>query len=407
MKTLAESNGQRGILDRLGRRSVVSRAAVIAIAALLPTVSAGCAEAPPAPPGRQIVLLVTGTANEPRPMLIPVARALLADAAAEPVDDVVGGSTATVRSVDGTTHRELPLTPRRDDGTVEHGFRRSELIERNLAAVADAVTSTTTATSEVDLLDGIATAVRGTDGGVLVVIGSGLSTAGGLDIRRLGWAADPGDMARDLHQRGLLQSLAHYDVIFAGIGAVAGPQMALPKPYQDRLAAYWLAVCAESGAISCTVDDASVERLAPTGKVPQPVVDVPGVNSVTGPDGKTTTSFQDDVLGFAGDHWALSPDGIAIVEAVAARIRERHADDSDRAIVVTGYTADPDGYPRGRLVRLAQARADTVAEVLRLSGVRHVQAVGAGPAPGVSARVDGSFDESIGAQMRRVEISYQ
>lgn len=393
-----------------GRRRRVSR--VVVALALLPLALGGCGAAAAVDRsgvGERVVIVVSGTSAEPAPALPGSAAALLADTAAS--DDTTDGpqgrgSAAVVVSADGEQRDTLPLTPRRPDGRVEYGFERDNLIADNVTAVTQTVASVAHDEPRLDLLDrGIETGVRGVDGGTLMVVSNGLSTTGALDMAKLGWFADPNVAARQLADGGSLPDLTGFDVLFVGLGETAGAQPPLPKPIRDKLVAYWTAICTEAGAQSCTVDETPIEPGPPRGTVAQPSVPVPGVGSITGPEG-TKTTVTDDVLGFAGDRWDLSRDGRETLDHIADQIRDELSKDPDRVVTVTGYTADPADYTPQELSGLARARAATVADVLRAEGIRTVRPVGAGPAPGMTAMVRGVFDESIGARMRRVEITY-
>lgn len=190
------------------------------------------------------------------------------------------------------------------------------------------------------------------------------------------------------------------------LGASAGVQPPLPKPARDKLIAYWTAICEQAQAASCHVDETVTDAQPPRSTTPQPVVPIPGLNSITGADDVTTTTITDGVLGFAGDRWEISPEGRLVVQQIADRIRVKLAQDPDMVITVAGYTADPPGYSPERLARLGQARSDSVAAALRAAGITSVQSIGGGPAPDMTAIVNGAFDDELGAQMRRVEITY-
>jgi hypothetical protein len=193
--------------------------------------------------GDTIVVLASGTANEPRPSLTPQAERVLRDAA-ESGDVSDGrngrGSVAVVASADtgtgGQPAEVLPLTPRRADCEVEHGFQRDNLIDTNMARVRNAVAGRAAVRPGLDLMAGIDDAVRGYSPGTLIVVSNGLSTAGGFDLRQVGWNADRADLVAQLTQRGLLRNLLPgWHVLFTGLGATAGAQPPLTKPARDTL----------------------------------------------------------------------------------------------------------------------------------------------------------------------------
>jgi outer membrane protein OmpA-like peptidoglycan-associated protein len=360
--------------------------------------------------GQRVVLLESATATEPRPAVTAKANQLLRAAAESP--EVTNGrigksSAAVVTSADGSSTAVFPLTPRRRDGTVEHGFNRPTLIDNNLDRVAAAVAAVRATRPGLDLLAGMDNATRGTSPATLVVISSGLSTTGGFDLRQVGWLADPAEISAQLRQRNLLPNLSGWHVLFTGLGATAGIQPPLPKPTRDKLIAYWTAICTATGAASCDIDNRPVPAAPPAATAVMPTVPVPGVTSVTGPDGETTYSITDATLGFSADSAALSPAALDLLHRLAELINGQLADRPQATLTVTGRTADPPGSAEGDRYALSLARAQAVAAALTSGGVTQpITAVGGGTAPGPSATSNGRFDEARATQMRRVDITY-
>lgn len=380
-------------------------------------VVAGCAVAAPpagtATGGARIVLVVSGTSAEPRPTVSAKALTLLRTAANSTdvtESDDQRSSVAMVSSADDTVDsvdKSITLTPRRADGSVEHGLSRQRLIDDNVRAVSTAIAATRATRPGLDLLAGITGAVRGVDPGTLVVVSNGLSTTGGLDLRQAGWHADATTVARQLRARDLLPDLTGWHVLFTGLGAVAGAQPPLPNPQLDTLIGYWRAICQAAGAVSCAVDQTRVPSTRPLTTVATPAVPVPGVSSVMGPHGQVNTTVSDGALGFAGNSAALPPAAQDLLRALAASIVARLADQPDVPVVVHGYAADPPGSTDHGRMALAQLRAQAVAGALAHDGVTNrIQATGIGTQPGVTAMVHGSFDEQVAATMRRVVITY-
>ena len=98
--------------------------------------------------------------------------------------------------------REVSLTPRRADGEVDYGPDRNSELAANVSRVQQLL-NTLAASKPFDLLAIIAQAVRvTTHPGTLLVLSSGLSTAGGFDLRQVGWGADPRTAAVSLAQPG-------------------------------------------------------------------------------------------------------------------------------------------------------------------------------------------------------------
>jgi outer membrane protein OmpA-like peptidoglycan-associated protein len=399
-------NHRRRSLSRLSTL-VTTYAAVTALAGCA-TVTAPAATADDS--GQQVVLLESATATEPRPAVTVKANQLLRAAAESP--EATNGRTgkssaAVVTAADGGSTTVFSLTPRRGDGTVEHGFNRPTLIDDNLGRVAAAVTAVRATRPGLDLLAGIDNATRGMSPATLVVISSGLSTAGGFDLRQVGWLADPAAIAAQLRQRNLLPDLGGWHVLFTSLGATAGAQPPLPKPNRNKVIAYWMAMCTAAGAASCDIDNSQVPATPPAATAAMPIVPIPGVTSVTGPDSTTTYSITDATLGFSADSAALSPAALDLLRYLADQLNGQLADRPQATVTVIGHTADPPGSTDADRYALSLTRARAVAAALTSGGLAHpITAVGGGTAPGRSATNNGRFDETRATQMRRVDITY-
>src|ERR1700722_15422589 len=158
-----------------------------------------------------VVVLPSATANEPGPMLAAADRALLYHAGASSTK----GVAYVINPATGQP-TQVSLTPRRADGQVEYGPRRDYLLRQNVNR-GQKVRRTKAATGPFDLLQLISTAVRATSHpGTLLILSSGLSTAGGFNLRDVGWDANPGTVAGQLEQRGLLPRLGGWGGGFLG-----------------------------------------------------------------------------------------------------------------------------------------------------------------------------------------------
>ena len=390
-----------------------SRVAAIAALGLLGLTVAGCAipvKPVTATGGDRVVIVVSATANEPRPAVTEAARKVLTEAANSGNVTSQGSgksSLALVAAADGAESRQVVLTPRRADGSLEHGLQRPSLIERNVQAAADAIAATAAAQPGLDLLGGIDAAVRGVTPGRLIVVSSGLSTAGAFDLRQAGWEAEPETIASQLATKNALPHLENWHVLFTGLGSVAGPQPPLPGPTHDKLLKYWQAICAKAQALSCEFDDMRVPAEPPHATVATPVVSVPGVTSVVGPSGQVSTTVSDSALGFAGDSAVLSPGAQDLLRTLAGSITARLEGRPGAVVTVRGYAADPPGSTAAGRQALADLRSRAVSDALSQAGVRQrLDAAGVGTQPGRTAMVGGRFDEAAAAAMRRVEIAY-
>jgi outer membrane protein OmpA-like peptidoglycan-associated protein len=366
-------------------------AAVLAGAAMV----TGCTTPPDTP--KNIVLVASATSNEPEPILAAPDRAMLRNA----------GNTSTraaafVVNPNSGQAREVSLTPRRADGEVDYGPNRNSELTAGVNHVQQLLTALA-ATRPFDLLAMIAQAIRVTSHpGTLLVLSSGLSTAGGFDLRQVGWGADPQTAAVSLRRQGLLPSLSGWHVVFSGLADTAGRQAALPLPQRTVLTRYWLTLCHVAGAASCTAD--TVTRPDPPARstTPVPVVPVPRVTSVRGPHGQTTNVPADAL--FAFNSARLLPGADAILRPVAASAQGHHL-----KVTIVGY-ASPDGGTHAYNLALSAERARAVQARLIALGVPAsliVKAIGLGTAgePRSACYRDGHLDEAICARLRHVAIT--
>jgi len=374
----------------------VRRAALAAAAGGMLSGAAACGRVPAARPAA-VVVLVSATANEPAPVLSAVDRGVLRGAGA-------ASTRARAYVVDPDTGQPvvLPLTPLRADGQAQYAQpQRGELLAAHVAAVQRAL-DRLAATGPFDLVSEISAAIRVIAGrGTLIVVSSGLSTAGGFDLRLVGWDARPRAVAVALGRRGLLPDLAGWRVIFSGLGDVAGRQPALPQPQRATLVAYWIAICQAAGARSCAADETTRPDPPSRSTVPVPVVSVPQIVPVVGPRGWTGTSIPDDAF-FAFGSARLLPAADQVLGPLAARIRARGL-----SVSVTGY-ASPDGGTRSFNLALSERRALAVRARLISLGVPggRISAAWRGTA-GRSASAcyrAGRLDEAVCAALRRVVI---
>jgi outer membrane protein OmpA-like peptidoglycan-associated protein len=368
---------------------------LLTVVGALSLLLAACGKSPSAAPD-VIVIVPSATANEPAPVLAADNRTLLANAGA-------ASSQADAYIVNPATGQpaEVSLTPRRPDGQVEYGPRRDYLLGQNVDRVAQLLQEQA-ASGPFDLLGMIAAAVRVTSlRGTLLILSSGLSTAGGFDLRQVGWDADPSTVAAQLKHRGLLPDLAGWHVVFSGLGDTAGRQPALPLPQQTTLTSYWMAICQAAGAASCRTDDMTRPDLPSHSATPVPVIPVPEVASVRGPNGSGESVPSDELFAFNSATLLPGADGILrplVAKAVSSR----------SVVSITGY-ASPDGGSAAYNLALSRARARAVRArmvVLGLPAGQVTQVTGLGTDGKTSQACDvaGQFDEAVCAQLRRVVI---
>ena len=375
-------------MKHLTTRRIAAGILTVALAALG---LAGCGAQPHADP---VVVVVSATANEPAPALGTEDVAVLGKAA-----DADDGAVTLITPA-GTS--SMPLTPRRDNGQVEHGPRRAELRDANLRAVQDKIAGEG-ASGPYDLLELLGTASRvGGAPGTLVLVSSGLSTSGGLDMRQVLWGADPARVAQELKARGLVPTLVGWTVVFTGLGDTMPPQQPLATPQRTALAAYWTAVCKATGAKACTVNAEPRAAKPPVSTTPVPTVPVPQIHSVVGPGDVTTTTLPADAL-FAFDSAALDPSAQQTLQPLATAARTRHL-----RVEITGY-ASPDGGTAAYNRALSKARADNIRTMMIRLGVPadqfdSVTGVGVDEYPPGACTTDGRLDQAKCAQLRRVVV---
>jgi outer membrane protein OmpA-like peptidoglycan-associated protein len=376
------------------RKWTLIRILLLFAAIPLAVIAAGCGPAP-APRSRPLVIVATATANEPEATLGPTdLRRLRGNA------DTEDGKVLLV-APDGTVSR-LPLTPRRDNGQIENGPRRVALIDANLAAV-QASLATQTATGPFDLLEAINAALRAAGKpGTLLIVSSGLSVAGGMDLRQVLWGADPAIVAQQLESKGLLPSLTGWDVVFTGLGASTPPQPPLQTPQRRTLAAYWTTICQTADAASCAVNEEPRQVRPSHSSLPVPIVPIPQIESVRSPGGETTTSLPADTL-FTFDSATPDPTARETLAPLAREIAARRL-----RVTVTGY-ASPDGGTPDYNRRLSLRRAESVVALLVALGVPrdHIDpptGLGTDADPPDAGLTDGRIDPAKCAHLRRVVV---
>jgi outer membrane protein OmpA-like peptidoglycan-associated protein len=347
--------------------------------------------------GAKVVIVATATANEPAPALpVDILQALRSAGSSS------AGATAYVVAPGSSQPDTISLTPRRADGQADHGLTRTAALDAYISAVERAL-GKEGAAGQLDLLAAIAAAVRTTSSpGTLIVVSSGLSTAGGFDLRQVGWDADPSSLAAQLEAAGQLPDLTGWHVVFSGLGDVAGPQPALPQPQQATLESYWRAICQAADAASCGIDTTARPQLASHVTNHAPVVPVPVVALAAGPRSTTITTLPDALL-FEFDSTALIPYADKILQPVVQQARSQHLQ-----VSITGF-ASPDGGSSAYNLALSAQRAEAVRDRLAALGlpagqITQVTGGGTGGKRIDACLVHGRLDEAVCAQLRRVVI---
>ena len=344
-----------------------------------------------------VVVLASGTRNESQPELGSPDLAILDNAA-------TSGVNAIAYVVNQNTGQpvKVPLTPVRPDGQIDNGPDRHNRITANLTQVQRVVRDST-ADVPYDLLSFIAEAVRVTPiPGTLIVVSSGLSTAGAFDLRQIGWGASPAAAAAALKKNGMLPDLAHWRVVFSNLGTTTEPQAALPLAQRAELTSYWLAICMAAGAASCQVDTVTRPDPPSHSELPVPVVPIPRVTPVQGPQGSTGPSIPADTF-FAFGSYALLPGADAILRPIAAKVRAERLD-----VEILGFASPETGTPAFNRW-LSTKRAEAVSSRLLALGVAAGQIVtvrgeGTGGKTAATCYPQGHLDETVCSQLRRVVV---
>ena len=239
----------------------------------------------------------------------------------------------------------------------------------------EAITTAAAASPETDLLTALQLAARAIEDApgrhTVLVVDSGLSTAGGLDFRQKGMLeAHPADLVAGLEADGALPDLSGIHVVFQGLGDTAAPQPGLGAVAQEHLIELWTGIALRAGALDVNVERAALSGEPPSGRPPVGVVGSGGV------------SCRENTVVLTGGDVAFEPDRAVFQDAVAASATLRPIAESLKASAVTatltGTTARV-GDAAGQR-RLSQQRAQAVADVLVDLGVprRSLTVVGLG-----------------------------
>jgi len=368
----------------------------VALSVTVALLVAGCAKEN----GQEtIVIGETATTNEPMPQLGPSEIALLDHNASTSVD-----AQAVVINPDTDEPTTVMLTPHRPDGQVDYGPTASSKITQAVAEVEKLV-SAGRSDAPLDLLSTMATAARTSVGpATMFLISSGVSTAGGLDLRQVGWEDGPQTLAAALGEKGLIPRLSGWDVIYTGLGDTQEPQAPLELPQRAALSSYYLAICRASGAASCEVDQTLRDTRRPNSTTPEPTVAVPEPTTVVGPGGATTTRFPTDSLGFAFDSARLGPGADAQLEPSVAQAI------ASQSIVTVAGTASPEAGTGSYNQWLSQARSEAVAKAMQSLGLPasqlgSVTGLGTNGVPASDCIVGGQIDEVVCSQYRTVVVT--
>jgi flagellar motor protein MotB len=277
-------------------------AAVLSLAVL--GSAAACAVPAEATEPSGALVVVVGARSNAAPPVLSGAAASARDLA------VAQQSVFSLVVADGAPY--APELPRSLTADAADAGEREEQYAANRGLVDAAVTGARARTPESDLLTAIDLGVQtvGTPTGLrtLVLVDSGLATAGALDLTVPGMLdADPRQVADTLADFSRLPDLRGWSVVLQGLGDTAPPQEPLGAARRTQLASIWTAVLERSGA---TVVQRGDDRLV---GVPEP--SLPPVEPVTVDPGMRCTG---EVLTLTGGPLAFRPGEPTLLDRAAA-----------------------------------------------------------------------------------------
>lgn len=237
-------------------RLIVPGLAVAALAALTACQQPAATDQAPQPGGcpagsAPLTLVVGARMGSPRPSLPSEVRGLI-KAAAE------NNHKIQVVRVDGQ-----PSVAMAAEGqiTAQNDTKKNQRIQSLVNQVETFVKQLSPKKPEADVLGALGEAARVTPkGGTVVLIDSGIATAGSLSFRDADmFLAEPADVAEYLASQQLLPQLETKSILLVGVGGTAEPQPDLNENLRGRVVQLWQAVAAKAGA-ACVGDLAVASR---------------------------------------------------------------------------------------------------------------------------------------------------
>ena len=318
--------------------------------------AAGCSAAEAAEPTGAIAVVLGARSNMPSPVLD-------GDAAAALDTAVQDQSLAVFVIADGdpAVEGKEQLETAGENEVARDGDRQEwrEWVERAFASAA-------AQEEETDLLGALDLAARAISSApgdhTIVVVDSGLSTAGDLDFATQPGLldADPQELADGLAAADVLPDLTGVRVVVQGIGDTAEPQEELGTAQRRHLVELWQAILDTAGATEVAVEQTPLSGfpsdalpwVTPVG-LPEPAQCVGGAIELSGAD----VAFQADSAEFVDPAAAR-----AVLEPIADQLRA-----AGLTATLTGTTARV-GELSGQ-VELSERRAQAVSDELVDLGV--------------------------------------
>jgi outer membrane protein OmpA-like peptidoglycan-associated protein len=232
------------------------------VAVLLPVALAGCGDASAAAePSGALAVVVGGRAHTPAPVLTGAAAAArdLAVAQQSRLSVVVADGAPAV------VGEPVQLRVDDDDAAVEQRAENRRLVDETVAGARARA-------PESDLLTAlqVAAEILAEEPGLrtLVVVDSGLSTTGPMDMTRPGLLdAEPKEVADSLADTGRLPDLDGASVVFQGLGETALPQPPLDVARRTQVQQLWTTIATRAGAVVVEAEELA-DVQPPEGSLP-------------------------------------------------------------------------------------------------------------------------------------------
>lgn len=334
---------------------------------------------------------VTATANEPAPGLTPEAEKSLRRA-------MTAGETnlfvyqSKLNSASLMFEKDISVRRGGPEGDLEHDEKlRAAGMANTLRGLNNELAGVTGDSGQLDLFGLLGDLGRVPGPAVLVLHSSGLQTTGELDLTRFGSDIDV-TATIDALPVDALPDLTGKQVLFTGLGQVAGPQEPLREPMRRAVEDLWLGVCRKFHAAECASDPSPVGTAGPASTVPVPVVPVPAADHRVVPDPSHGQGEPAEPGGTPEEIEVQLP--CAILFEPHTDVLADGAEDELRRLLPhfgPGTTATAIGHtatfgPRDSSIELSRRRSRKVVDIL----------TGLGVSPAAFTTVDGvGFDEPI------------
>lgn len=353
---------------------------IVITMAMTAAVLSACSDSGPSQQPAPVVV-VSLSANQPRPALTSAVEKEMASWAASAID--VG--TAKIELVSAEGVQTVDLTPMR--GTQLEQSNPDQVAQGNVTRFEQKLATMATSKPGNDPLDSLSIAARNAAPGAdIYLIGSGVSTVNPLDLRVTGWGFNPTVLVADLSRRGLLPNLSSHNVTFIGLGDTRAPQENLSNAARTKIYAVWTSICAKALAASCTIIGGDLPDVPSATSTATPVVPVPADPSLAfaAPTAEKPvqqlTFNEDTVVRFQPDSATLT-NPAAVGHALTPAAAWLKSDPAHKVQIIGTTSSEPPSavWLDNKALALARAEAVRVVLVERLGvSVGQVKTSGAG-----------------------------